>query len=159
MEPLPTPHNNFFRFTLSHLPSARSLIETQLSKAALAELDLETLRLLKYSRRGELAEQLRRILQSLLPSQGEDWFPELLEVIRVYIMSADNGVDDAQYEQTLKSVFPTQFERNSIAHRLLQRGRDEGRQEGEQLGLKKGEQLGLEKGEQLGLEKGEQLGL
>jgi predicted transposase YdaD len=43
MEQLPTPHNNFFHFALSHLPNARSLIETQLSEAALAELDLETL--------------------------------------------------------------------------------------------------------------------
>jgi predicted transposase/invertase (TIGR01784 family) len=43
MEQLPTPHNSFFHFALSHLPNARSLIETQLSKAALAELDLETL--------------------------------------------------------------------------------------------------------------------
>ncbi len=45
MEPLPTPHNNFFHFALSHLPSARSLIETQLSQSALAELDLDTLQL------------------------------------------------------------------------------------------------------------------
>ena len=43
MEQLPTPHNNFFHFALSHLPNARSLIEMQLSKAALAELDLGTL--------------------------------------------------------------------------------------------------------------------
>ncbi len=45
MEQLPTPHNNFFHFALSHLPNARSLIETQLSAAALAELDLDTLQL------------------------------------------------------------------------------------------------------------------
>jgi recombination-promoting nuclease RpnB len=43
MEQLPTPHNNFFYFALSHLPIARSLISMQLSEAALAELDLETL--------------------------------------------------------------------------------------------------------------------
>lgn len=43
MEHLPTPHNNFFHFALSHLPNAMSLIETQLSAAALAELDLDTL--------------------------------------------------------------------------------------------------------------------
>lgn len=45
MEQLPTPHNNFFHFALSHLPNARSLIETQLSQAALAALDLDTLQL------------------------------------------------------------------------------------------------------------------
>lgn len=44
MEQLPTPHNNFFHFALSHLPNARSLIETQLSAAALSELDLDTLK-------------------------------------------------------------------------------------------------------------------
>ena len=45
MEQLPTPHNNFFHFALSHLPNARGLIETQLSPQALATLELETLRL------------------------------------------------------------------------------------------------------------------
>jgi predicted transposase/invertase (TIGR01784 family) len=41
---LPTPHNNFFHFALSHLPSARSLIETQFDPHILRELNLETLR-------------------------------------------------------------------------------------------------------------------
>ena len=45
MESLPTPHNNFFHFALSHLPNARSLIETQLDAQALRELKLDTLRL------------------------------------------------------------------------------------------------------------------
>ena len=45
MEQLPTPHNNFFHFALSHLPNARGLIETQLSQAALADLNLESLQL------------------------------------------------------------------------------------------------------------------
>lgn len=45
MEQLPTPHNNFFHFALSHLPNARGLIETQLSPQALATLKLDTLRL------------------------------------------------------------------------------------------------------------------
>jgi predicted transposase/invertase (TIGR01784 family) len=43
MEQLPTPHNNFFHFALSYLPIARNLLETQLSRAALAELNLESL--------------------------------------------------------------------------------------------------------------------
>jgi predicted transposase/invertase (TIGR01784 family) len=43
--PHPTPHNNFFHFALSHLPTARSLIETQLDARALKELNLATLRL------------------------------------------------------------------------------------------------------------------
>ncbi|MEM7557877.1 MAG: Rpn family recombination-promoting nuclease/putative transposase [Planctomycetota bacterium] len=45
MEQLPTPHNNFFHFALSHLPNARGLIETQLSAQSLAEIKLETLKL------------------------------------------------------------------------------------------------------------------
>jgi len=44
MDQLPTPHNNFFHFALSHLPSARSLIESQLDAKALRELRLDTLR-------------------------------------------------------------------------------------------------------------------
>jgi len=49
MEPLPTPHNNFFRFALSHPSSARSLIETQLHARALKGLNLDSLRLAKGS--------------------------------------------------------------------------------------------------------------
>ena len=45
MEQLPTPHNNFFHFALSHTPNARGLIESQLSPAALATLNLDTLQL------------------------------------------------------------------------------------------------------------------
>ena len=40
---LPSPHSNYFHFALSHLPNARSLIESQLPAAALRELKLETL--------------------------------------------------------------------------------------------------------------------
>lgn len=45
MEQLPTPHNNFFHFALSYLPNARNLLETQLSSAALAELNLDSLQI------------------------------------------------------------------------------------------------------------------
>ena len=45
MERPPTPHNNFFHFALSQLPNARSLLQTQLSPAALAALNLDTLQL------------------------------------------------------------------------------------------------------------------
>ncbi|MBB3207325.1 putative transposase/invertase (TIGR01784 family) [Rhodopirellula rubra] len=44
MDQLPTPHNNFFHFALSHIPSARSLIESQLDAKALRALRLDTLR-------------------------------------------------------------------------------------------------------------------
>ena len=40
---LPSPHNNYFHFALSHLPNARSLIETQMPPEVLRELKLETL--------------------------------------------------------------------------------------------------------------------
>ena len=36
--------------------------------------------------------------------------------------------------QTLKSVFPTQFEPGSLADRLLSQGRQEGREEGNLAG-------------------------
>jgi len=40
---LPSPHNNYFHFALSHLPNARSLIESQMPPAVLRELKLDTL--------------------------------------------------------------------------------------------------------------------
>ena len=45
MESLPTPHNNFFHVALSHLPNARSLIQTQPDAKAAQELKPDTLRL------------------------------------------------------------------------------------------------------------------
>jgi predicted transposase YdaD len=280
MEQLPTPHNNFFQFALSHLPNARNLIQTQLSEAALAELDLEslqleagsfidadlrerfsdlllsarlakcetqdsseraliyflfehksqsdpwtvfqllsyivriwekrlrdgldlcpiiplvvyhgedawaaaksiqeliaspsglgeyqvdfhfhlldlsqlkdheisgypilqnTLRLLKYSRSrylvGMLGEIMRLIARSLPENQWQEWGT----AIGVYVMSVNKDIDEAEYKQTLKSIFPTQFEPGSLADRLLAKGREEGRQEGRQEGLQEGKLTG-----------------
>jgi len=44
-------------------------------------------------------------------------------------------VDGEQYEQTLSSILPTQFEPGSLADRLLIQGREEGREEGEKIGV------------------------
>ncbi len=279
MEQLPTPHNNFFQFALSHLPSARSLIETQLSGAALAELDLSTiqietgtfidpdlrekfsdllfsvqllqvsattgertlvyilfehksqsdpftvlqmlsyivriseqrvrtglplcpivpllvyhgesgwtaaksfrelvscpealaeyqivfqpllldlsqlddeqvegdpvlrstLRLLKYSRSKHLVTKLGEILHLMASALPTTVLPQWIHAIGVYVMSVNKQIDSQQYKQTLKSVFPTQFEPGSLADRLLIQGREEGREEGRQ----EGEQLGFAKG-------------
>ncbi len=43
---LPSPHNNYFHFALSHLPNARELIISQLPSEALNVLRLETLQLI-----------------------------------------------------------------------------------------------------------------
>jgi predicted transposase/invertase (TIGR01784 family) len=40
---LPTPHNNLFTFTLSHIPAARSLIEMRFPPAVVRELDLDSI--------------------------------------------------------------------------------------------------------------------
>ena len=40
---LPTPHNNLFTFTLSHIPAARSLIETRFPAAVVEQLDLDSI--------------------------------------------------------------------------------------------------------------------
>ena len=45
-------------------------------------------------------------------------------------MSVNKNIDSQYYKQTLKSVFPTQFEPGSLADRLLIQGREEGREEG-----------------------------
>ena len=53
-------------------------------------------------------------------------------------MSVNKNIDSQQYKQTLKSVFPTQFEPGSLADRLLIQGREEG----EQMGLERGKLTG-----------------
>ncbi len=271
MEQLPTPHNNFFRFALSHLPNARSLIECQLTADALAELDLETLqietgsfvdadlrekfsdllmsvqltgqqhrsgeqalvyflfehksqsdpltvfqllsykiriwekrlrdglplcpivplvvyhgetswtaalemrdlvpspggladyqvdfrvplmdlsqlsddeitgepvlqstlRLLKYSRSQHLVNKLGDLLRLLVQSLPERNLHQWIQAVGVYIMSVNKNIDSQQYKQTLRSVFPTQFEPGSLADRLLIQGREEGREAGLERG-------------------------
>jgi predicted transposase YdaD len=49
-------------------------------------------------------------------------------------MSVNKDMNEAEYKQTLKSVFPTQFEPGSLADRLLSQGREEGREEGLERG-------------------------
>jgi hypothetical protein len=86
-----------------------------------------TLRLLKYSRSDHLARKLGEILQLIAQSLPEGRLPQWIQAIGVYIMSVNKDMDSPQYKQTLKSVFPTQFEPGSLADRLLIQGREEGR--------------------------------
>jgi len=270
MEQLPSPHNNFFQFALSHLPNARSLIETQVSAAALVELDLDTLqletgsfidpdlsekfsdmllsvrlrgspanddralvyflfehksqsdpltvfqlvsyvlriherrlrdglplcpivplvvyhgesgwtaarsmqeliptpagladfqisfrlllldlsqladdeiagvpvlrgtlRLLKYSRSKELPGKFEGIIRFFAQWLPDGWLADWILAIGVYVMSVNKKIDTQQYKQTLKSVFPTQFEPGSLADRLLIQGREEGMEKGMEKG-------------------------
>lgn len=93
-----------------------------------------TLRLLKYSRSRDLIEILREILRLIVETlpghQGEEW----IKVIGVYVMSVNKNISESDYKQTLKSVFPTQFEPGSLADRLLTQGREEGLEEGLERG-------------------------
>ena len=57
-------------------------------------------------------------------------------------MSVNKNIDSQQYKQTLRSVFPTQFEPGSLADRLLIQGREEGREEGREAGLERGKLAG-----------------
>jgi predicted transposase YdaD len=65
-------------------------------------------------------------------------------------MSDNKDIDSQQYKQTLKSVFPTQFEPGSLADRLLIQGREEGREEGREQGLEEGLEQGREQGKLAG---------
>lgn len=74
MEQLPTPHNNFFHYMLSHLPSARSFIETQLSPSALAEMEMATLRLETTSFiDADLREKYSDLLFSVQLAKSRSW--------------------------------------------------------------------------------------
>ncbi|MCA9133140.1 MAG: Rpn family recombination-promoting nuclease/putative transposase [Planctomycetales bacterium] len=93
-----------------------------------------TLGLLKYSRSQHLVSKLGDLLRQIAQSLPAARLPQWIQAIGVYVMSVNKDMDSHQYKQTLKSVFPTQFEPGSLADRLLIQGREEG----EQLGLKKG---------------------
>ena len=109
-----------------------------------------TLRLLKYSRSRHLIEilgEILRLIVQLLPGhQGEEW----VKVIGVYVMSVNKNISESEYKQTLKSVFPTQFEPGSLADRLLTQGREEGREVGLEEGREEGRVEGLERGKMAG---------
>jgi flagellar biosynthesis/type III secretory pathway protein FliH len=81
---------------------------------------------------------MRLIARSLPENQWQEW----VTAIGVYVMSVNKDIDEAEYKQTLKSIFPTQFEPGSLADRLLAKGREEGRQEGRQEGLEEGKLTG-----------------
>jgi predicted transposase/invertase (TIGR01784 family) len=62
---LPTPHNNFFHYALSHAQAARDLIQTHLPASLVRLLDLNSLELQKDS---FIDEDLRQIFSDLLYS-------------------------------------------------------------------------------------------
>jgi predicted transposase YdaD len=62
---LPTPHNNFFHYALSHVEAARDLIQTHLSPSLVQLLDLNSLKLQKDS---FVDEDLRQSFSDLLYS-------------------------------------------------------------------------------------------
>ncbi|MEO8271499.1 MAG: Rpn family recombination-promoting nuclease/putative transposase, partial [Aureliella sp.] len=93
-----------------------------------------TLRLLKYSRSTYLGDKLGEILELLASSLSAGRLTGWIQAIGVYVMSVNKNIDSQQYKQTLKSVFPTQFEPGSLADRLLIQGREEGREEGKLAG-------------------------
>jgi len=88
------------------------------------------LQLLKYSRSKHLVTKLGEILQLIALSLPEGRLHQWIQAIGVYVMSANKQINSQQYRQTLKSVFPTQFEPGSLADRLLIQGREEGHQLG-----------------------------
>lgn len=57
-------------------------------------------------------------------------------------MSVNKNMNEAEYKETLKSVFPTQFEPGSLADRLLTQGREEGMEKGREEGREQGKLAG-----------------
>lgn len=100
------------------------------------------LRLLKYSRSVELRAQLRGILELFAASLTPELIPEWIRITGAYIVSSNNSIDEEQYLETVKSVFPTKYEPGSHVDRAMK--------EGERLGLEKGKRLGMQEGEMIG---------
>jgi len=65
MEGLPTPHNNLFHLTMTHLPNARSLIETNFPPEVLHTIDLDSL---QFEKRDFVDAKLREKQSDLLLS-------------------------------------------------------------------------------------------
>ncbi len=133
MEILPSPHNNFPLLDLSQLSDDEIAGEPLLRS---------TLRLLKYSRSSQLVSKLGEILKFVAQSLPAGRLPQWIQAIGVYVMSVNKNIDSQQYKQTLKSVFPTQFEPGSLADRLLIQGREEGREVGREEGREVGKLTG-----------------
>lgn len=134
------------------LELAVGVLEDSLTRADLSQLSNEeisggpvlrsTVRLLKYSRSVYLASKLGEILELLASSLPAGRLSGWIQAIGVYVMSVNKNIDSQQYKQTLKSVFPTQFETGSLADRLLIQGRKEGRKEGREEGREEGKLAG-----------------
>jgi predicted transposase YdaD len=85
-----------------------------------------------------LGRILRIVVQALPANQAEEW----VTAIGVYVMSVNKNMNEAEYKETLKSVFPTQFEPGSLADRLLTQGREEGMEKGREEGREEGREQG-----------------
>jgi len=93
------------------------------------------LALLKYSRSSQLPEKLRRILELLSSSLGDQPVEVWIHAIGVYVMAVNKQIGSEELSKIVQSVFPTQIEPGSLADRLLT--------EGEARGLEKGMEKGM----------------
>ena len=104
------------------------------------------LHLLKYGRTRELAGRLRAILEmlkgSLQPNLVENW----ILAIGVYVMSVNKSITQEEFAETVEAVWPVQIEPDSLADKLLKKGREEGREKGRDEGIEIGEARGEARG-------------
>ncbi len=116
MEKLPAPHNNFFQFALSDVPNARSLIRSQLPSTALAELNLDTLKLETGSFvDSDLSEKFSDLLFSVQLAKSESsvqWEGEADEALVYFLFEHKSHSDPLTVLQLLSYMLRIWEKRN-----------------------------------------------
>jgi hypothetical protein len=95
---VPSPHNNFFRFVLSHVRVLRS-----------------SLQVLKYGRSERLEEKLREIYEQLRELAETGQLEVWGRAIRVYLMAVNKRMSTEEVDRIISDVVAPQIEPGSIA--------------------------------------------
>ncbi len=100
------------------------------------------LTLLKYGRVAELDAVLRSLFQMLSQVVGIQQAKDLLDTIRVYVMSVNPVLGEEKMNELVSEFWPVQPEPGSVADQLIKKGEARGEAKGEA----KGEARGLAQG-------------
>jgi len=154
-EGIQSPYDRLINRTLQQVESARSLLEFHLPRELVQHLNLDTLAHVDTSlidrnlRRRfadrlfsvEVSEQevaLRPVLQLLAQTMAPDLAKNLLDTIRIYVMSVNPVMGEEKMNEMVTEFWPVKPEPGSVADQLLQKGRAQGEEIGEARGEVRG---------------------
>jgi predicted transposase YdaD len=118
---------------------ADRLFSVEVSDEVVQSLGMKTnyvysLTLLKYGREAGLEAALRRLFEELAEVLSLPEARDLLDTLRVYVMSVSRNVKEETMSELVSEFWPVQPEPGSVADQLIKKGEARGEARGEAIG-------------------------